>query len=78
VTGDPPAGVTVIWTATMMLAVPARGLSAVSAPSRIRAVVIVLVCSIWLVNCARPARISVCNGPVEDCSHSARPAATFR
>ena len=64
VTGDPLAGVTVIWTATRMLAVPARGFSAVSAPSRIRAVVTVLVCSICWVNCVRPALISVCSGPV--------------
>jgi len=78
VTGDPLAGVTVIWTATMTLAVPACGFSAVSAPSRIRAVVTVLVCAIWLVNCARPLAISVCSAPVEDCSHSARPAATVR
>ena len=78
VTGDPLAGVTVICTATMMLAVPARGFSAVSAPSRIRAVVMVLVCLIWLSNWARPVLISVRSGPVEDCSHNARPAATLR
>ena len=77
-TGDPLAGVTVICMATTMLAVPARGFSAVSAPSRIRAVVIVLVCWIWRSNWVRPALISVCSGPVEDCSHNARPAATLR
>jgi hypothetical protein len=59
----------------MMLAV--FGVSAVSAPSRILAVVTVLVCSICWVNCARPALISACSAPVEDCSHRARPAATL-
>lgn len=76
--GLPFGAVTVIRSATITLALPARSSSSVTAPESTFAVETVCACLICFSNSGLPSVSCLCRSPVVDASHASSPAVSFR